>query len=155
MKVEQSNFIIVLLNSLVEIFLRDYFSFVTKCLIAVLVSLIEYIVMKRIVGNFYEKEYIIDGQHNEIKVKWKYLLKDHDEFYIQIKKIDLLPGDVLFLKSNDIVPCDCLILEGEYIANKTNSIGNLDIFIKISFENNNEQFNYKLNNICIFFMEWK
>ena len=150
-KVEIPNFIIILLNSIVEIFLRDYFSFATKFLIVIIVSFIEYTVIKRIAGKFDNKEYTIDGQQNEIKVKRKYLIKNENDFYIQIKNIDLLPGDILFLKSNDIVPCDCLILEGECIVNESNLTGNLDIFKKISLKNNNEKFNYKINNICILF----
>ena len=44
-----------------------------------------------------------------------------------------------------MVPCDCLILEGECIVNQNHSNGSLDLIKKISIINNNEKFNYKLN----------
>ena len=50
---------------------------------------------------------------------------------------------------NDIVPCDCLIIEGECIVNQSNLNGNLDIFKKISLVENNEKFNYQNNQINI------
>ena len=91
----------------------------------------------------------IDGEET-IKVKRKHLIKDNN-FFVEIKNEDLLPGDIIFLKSNDIVPCDSLILEGDCIVNESNSTGSLDIFRKISLKNNNDKFNYKLNNNCILF----
>ena len=42
-------------------------------------------------------------------------------------------------------------MEGECIVNESNLTGSFDIFKKISIENNNEQFNYKFNNINILF----
>ena len=62
-----------------------------------------------------------------------------------MNNIDLLHGDVIFPKPNYIVRCDCLILEGECMANVNNLMGNLDIFRKFSLENNNTQLNYQLN----------
>ena len=149
-RVELPNFIIILINSVVEIILGDLFSFSIKFIFVIIIMIQEYIIIKKIVGNLIEKEYTLDGEKNKIKVRRKHLIKD-DNFYIEIKNIDLLPGDIIFLKSNDIVPCDCLILEGECIANESNATGNLDIFRKKSLENNNIQFNYKKNNICILF----
>jgi magnesium-transporting ATPase (P-type) len=63
----------------------------------------------------------------------------------------LLPGDIIFLKENDLVPCDCVILEGECIVNESNSTGSLDIFKKISLENNNALFSYEMNKISILY----
>ena len=149
-KVEIPNFIMILLNSMVEIFLRDYISFLSKFIFVILISLEEYIIIKRIAGNLFRKEYTLDGENNMIRVKRKYLLKDNN-IYVNIKNVDLLPGDIIFLKSNDIAPCDCLILDGECIANENNLTGSPDIFKKISIKSNNEKFNYKLNNISILF----
>ena len=148
-KVEIPNFIIVLINSVIEIFFKDYISFYTKILFMIVVLFMDCISMKRLGGNLYQKNYSIDGK-DTVKVKRKHLIKD-DKFYVEIKNVELLPGDIVLLKSNDIVPCDCLILEGECIANQSNSTGSLDIFRKISLKNNNDIFNYKLNNICILF----
>ena len=148
-KVEVPNFIIVIINSMIEIFFKDYISFFTKILFVIIVSFMEYISMKRLGGNFEQNNYSIDGKET-VKVKRKHLIKE-DNFYTEIKNIELLPGDIVLLKSNDIVPCDCLLLEGECIANQSNSTGSLDIFRKTSLKNNNDIFNYKLNNICILF----
>ena len=63
----------------------------------------------------------------------------------------MLPGDIIFLKENDLVPCDCIILEGECIVNESNSTGSLDIFKKTSLENNNELFSYEMNKISILY----
>ena len=51
-----------------------------------------------------------------IKVKKKYLIKDGNIFYIEIKNKDLLTGDILYFKSNDFVPCDFIIIEGNCLA---------------------------------------
>ena len=148
-KVEVPNFIIVLINSVIEIVFKDYISFYTKILFVIVALFMEYISMKRLGGNLYQKNYTIDGK-DTLKVRRKHLIKD-DNLFAEIKNVELLPGDIVLLKSNDIVPCDCLILEGECIANQSNSTGSLDIFRKIPLKNNNDMFNYKLNNICILF----
>ena len=148
LRVELPNFIIILINSLVEIILGDYISFAIKFGVVILVMINEYFILKKIIGNLFEKDYTLDGETTKIKVKRKHLMKD-DNFYIEIKNADLVPGDIIFLKSNDIVPCDCLILEGECIANESNATGNLDIFRKKSLDNKNIEFNYKKTNISI------
>ena len=148
--VDIPNNIIIIINSIIEIFLGDYISFLIKLFVVIVLLFIEYNIIKIISTNLRKKDYTLDGEKNKIKVKRKFLMKDNN-FYIEIKNADLLPGDILFLKSNDIVPCDCLILEGECIANESNATGNLDIFRKKAINNNNEQFNYKLNNINILF----
>jgi magnesium-transporting ATPase (P-type) len=63
--------------------------------------------------------------------------------------VDLLPGDIIFLKTNDSVPCDCLIIEGECMVNESSITGSLDIYKKVSLQNNNELFNYKHNKVSI------
>ncbi len=148
-RIEIPNCILVIMNGIIELILKDYYSFSIKIAIVLLFFFYEFIIYKRLTKNLCEEDYTIDGEQN-LKVKRNYLINNND-FYVEIKNKDLLPGDILFLKSNDIVPCDCLIMEGECIANESNSTGSLDIFKKISIENNNEQFSYKLNNINILF----
>ena len=148
-KVEVPNYIIIIINSIIEIILNDYISFYTKFIIIFVAVFIEYILVKKMTGKLFENKYTIDGEET-IKVKRKHLIKDNN-FFVEIKNEDLLPGDIIFLKSNDIVPCDSLILEGDCIVNESNSTGSLDIFRKISLKNNNDKFNYKLNNNCILF----
>jgi magnesium-transporting ATPase (P-type) len=148
-RVEIPNFVLVAINGFVELFLQDYFSFSIKILFIILLFFLEIVIFRKLTNNLCENDYTIDGEQN-LRVKRNYLM-NNDGLYVEIKNKDLLPGDILFLKSDDIVPCDCLIMEGECIANESNSTGSLDIFKKISIENNNEQFSYKYNNINILF----
>ena len=78
-------------------------------------------------------------------------MANESDFYCEIKNCDLLPGDIIYLKSNDLIPCDWLILEGECIVNQYSLKGSLDIFKKKSLENNNERFNYKIRKVNILY----
>ena len=143
-KVEFPGYIIIFIIGLGELFLKDYISFIIKIVIIILIILKEYIYIKKIAYNIYKKENTLDGE-KKIKVKRKYLNNDKTNFYFEIDNKDLLPGDILYLKINDIVPCDCLIIEGKCIVNQSNSTGNLNILKKESLINNNEEFNYQTN----------
>ena len=144
MKVQSPTLIIIICIGIGEIILKDFNSFIFKSIFIFLIIFNEFLYAKYTVYNIYKKENTLDGE-NKIKVKRKYLYKNKNELYIEINNKDLLPGDILFLKKNDMVPCDCLILEGECIVNQNHSNGSLDLIKKISIINNNEIFNYKLN----------
>jgi magnesium-transporting ATPase (P-type) len=141
----------VIIIGLIELFLKDYVSILSKYAIVTFILSLEYQIMKRVVYNNYSKEYTLDGEKYKLKVKRKHKLIHDSNFYYEIKNCDLLPGDIIFLKENDLVPCDCLILEGECIVNESNSTGSLDIFKKTSLENNNELFSYEMNKISILY----
>ena len=147
--VELPSYIIIFIAGIVELILKDYFSFISKIFFIIFIFAHEYAFHKIIYNNIIKRDKIIPDKENRIKVKRKYLIKDKDKFYIEIKNEDLLPGDILFFKSNDIVPCDCLIIEGECIVNQDNSTDNLDIFKKTFIMGNKEQFNYQRNQINI------
>jgi cation-transporting ATPase 13A3/4/5 len=151
LRIELPYLIVVSLIGLIELCLKDYFSIISKYVIIALILNLEYQITKRVVYNSYTKEYTLDGEKYKLKVKRKHKLIKDSNFYYEIKNCDLLPGDIIFLKENDLVPCDCLILEGECIVNESNSTGSLDIFKKTSLENNNEQFNYEMNKINILY----
>ena len=129
----------------------DFTILVGKIGIVVGFILIQLINIKVTIINKYKKELTLDGNETKIKVKRNYLLKDTDDFYKEIKPEELLPGDILFLKANDFVPCDCIIMEGECIASESNLTGRLDIYKKTSLVDNNEYFSYKLCNINILY----
>ena len=148
-KVELPSLIMVLIIGAFELYLKDYFSFAFKYVIVLVIFLSEYLIIKNITSNINNKDNSIDGEINDIKVRRKYLLNDDNKFYVKIKNEDLLPGDIIFLKADDIVPCDCLIIEGECIVNGSNSTGSLETFKKISLENNNRKFNYEYNKVSI------
>ena len=143
-KIQTPTFIIIFLSGIGELIIKDLFSFFSKLIFIILILLNEIIYSKIIAYNIYKNENTLDGE-SKLKVKRKHLYKDKGNFYIEINNKDLLPGDILYLKINDIVPCDCLIIEGECIVNQNNLNGNLDTLKKTSIINNNEQFNYLLN----------
>ena len=149
--IEVPCFIIILIIGVIEFFLDDFVSFFAKLTIVFLVVTIEFIVAKLYVYDLYEREFTLDGEKNMIKVKRKHKLENNTNFYQEIKNCDILPGDIIYLKSNDYVPCDCLILEGDCIVNESNLTGNLNIYKKCSLENNNELFNYEYNRINILY----
>ena len=150
-RIELPNFIIIIIIGVIELLLKDIISFSIKAISVILLFLLQYLVSKKIKKNLDIKDLTLDGEKNKLKVRRKYLLKDKNDLFIKIKNIDLLPGDIIFLKSNDIVPCDCLIIEGECIVNETNLTGSFNIFRKTSLDSNNELFNYKYNNNNILF----
>ena len=150
-RIELPNFIIIIIIGFVELLLKDIISFIIKIFSVSLLLLLQKLTSKKLKRNLDTEDLTLDGEKNKLKVRRKYLLKEKNDLFIEIKNIDLLPGDIIFLKSNDIVPCDCLMIEGECIVNETNLTGSLNIFRKTSLDSNNEQFNYKYNNNNILF----
>ena len=150
-KSEIPSFIIVLLIGVLElVLLKNYLSIFVKCGVILIILFIQFSIIKKTIINKYRKEYTLDGEDIKIKVKRKYLLKNN-ELYAEINNYELLPGDIVFLKENDFVPCDCLIIEGECIANQSKLTGNPYAFRKTPIENNNEKFSYKYNKINILY----
>ena len=94
----------------------------------------------------YSDDNSLDGTKNlrKYKVIRKNMEQTSSKYsYIHIKEI--LPGDVLLLKEGDFFPCDGVILEGECILAVNHLLGNTDLILKSSLENNNNYFNY-INN---------
>ena len=145
LNIELPNIILVIVVGIVELFLNDYISFIAKMIIIVILLGAEFINLKVSIYNSYKSEYTLDGENKKIRAKRSHKFDEKSEIFCEIDNCDLLPGDIIFLKSNDIVPCDCLILEGECMANSNNLLGNLNIFRKVSLENKNVPFSYKIN----------
>ena len=151
-KVEVPSFNLVIIIGLIEfIIFKDYISLFIKSFVIVIIFIIHFINLKITVLDRYKKEYTLDGETSKLKVNRRYLLKENNKFYAEINNEDLLPGDIIYLKCNDYVPCDCILIEGECIVNESDLNGSLNIFKKKSLENDNTQFNYKINNINILF----
>ena len=132
----------------------DYSILIGKIGIVIGFIAIQLINIKVTIINKYKKELTLDGNETKIRVKRNYLLKDleeSDEFFKEIEPEEILPGDIIFLKANDFVPCDCLIMEGECIASESNLTGKLDIHKKTFLKDNNDIFNYKNANINILY----
>ena len=144
-------FIFILITKAFDLATLDYYSFFVSIFIIILMILLEYCIMKKIVYDIYKKEYTLDGEGYKLRVKRKHKFDNNSNFYYEINNCELLPGDIIYLKANDYVPCDCLILEGECIVNESKLTGKLDIYKKSNLENSNEQFNYNSNKINILY----
>jgi cation-transporting ATPase 13A3/4/5 len=144
-------FIFILITKAFDLVTLDYYSFFGSIFVIIIMILLEYCIMKKIVYDIYKKEYTLDGEGYKLKVKRKHKFDNNSNFYYEINNCDLLPGDIIYLKANDYVPCDCLILEGECIVNESKLTGKLDIYKKSNLENSNEQFNYNSNKINILY----
>ena len=150
-RIEAIYLILILIIESINIVFKDIFSFFIFLGIILVLFLLEYIITKQVIYDQYEKEYTLDGEKNKLRVKRKNKYMNSTDLFFEIKNCDLLPGDIIYLKSKDLVPCDCLILEGDCIVNESHLTGSLDILKKTSLENNNELFNYQLNKINILY----
>ena len=147
-KVEAPSYISIFLIGIAELILKDYVSFIIKIVFILFIFFIHFLFARSISYKIHKNENTLDGK-NKIRVKRRYLIDEQNNFYKEINNLDLLPGDIIYLKMNDIVPCDCLIIEGECLVNQSNLNGDLGIFKKIALIDNNEQFNYNKNKINI------
>ena len=152
LKSQIPTYIIILLIEFIEYtLLNNYVNFIFKCIIIGILLGGQIYFIKKIIINKYNNELSLDGNQKKLKVKRKYLLKEENQLFSIINNIDLLPGDIVYLKENDFVPCDGLIIEGECFINQSDLIGNLNISKKISLKRNNKYFNYKYSNNCILY----
>ena len=90
------------------------------------------------------KDHSLEGI-NEYKVKRKFMKEQKINNYNLIKNIDLVPGDILLLNEGEIIPCDCLILDGECILDESKILGKIDKAIRYGLEANNSFFDYEKN----------
>ena len=97
-----------------------------------------------------DDESTLDGEKKQIKVRRKYMA-DKNKEYCYINNIDLLPGDLIYLKKGEYLPCDGIILEGECIINLSSVNGKICEVKKKALENNIYQFNYKSNKNSILY----
>lgn len=91
---EIPNFILAILNGIVELCLKEYFSFSIKIVIVSIFFFLGFFTYRWLINNLCEKDFTIDGEQN-IKVKRKNLIYKND-FFVRIKNKNLLPGDILF-----------------------------------------------------------
>ena len=143
--------IILLIEFIEFICIFNYTNLIFKTSILSILIIGQIMSIKANIINKYKDEFTLDGNKRKIKVKRNYLIKEKDETYGIIDNIDLLPGDIIYLKPKDSVPCDCLIIDGECIVSQSDLTGNLDISKKIQIKNDNNQFNYKYANINILY----
>ena len=119
---------------------------VTYCIIILVFIIIifvkQYFYIKKLSFN---NEITLESEKSLIKVKRKNNANNSTNNYININFIDLLPGDVIYLKEGEIAPCDGIILEGECFVDISSVNGIVAEIRKKSLDNNNIKFNYEKN----------
>ena len=71
--------------------------------------------------------------------------KEEDYQYVKINNNELLPGDIIYLKMGDFVPCDGIILDGDCVVNEVELKENLKYTYKTYLKYSNDVFIYKNN----------
>ena len=143
---------IVIIIGLIEyISVKNYSIMLLKIALAIVIIVLQLIIIKISFINKYSNEFSLDGNNKKIRVKRNYLLKNENQLYYNLDNIELLPGDIILLKHNDYVPCDCIIVNGECLVSESDLTGNLSVYKKVALKNNSEYFNYKYSNINILY----
>ena len=146
-KVELVIFIINIIALFLEGFTGDRIYFLITFISIILIFIYQLILLKRL---SLDDESTLDGEKKQIKVRRKYMTEKNME-YCYINNIDLLPGDLIYLKKGEYLPCDGIILEGECIINLSSVNGKICEVKKKALENNSYQFNYKSNKYSILY----
>ena len=142
------NALIIIIELVQFIFLKNYLNLFFKFIIITFLIVAQIIIIKIKIINKYKNEFTLDG-NEKVRVKRKYLFKEDEQVFSLLDNIDLLPGDIIYFKQNDLVPCDCILIGGECIVNQSDLTGKIDTYKKFALKSNNKYFNYKnsYNNI--------
>ncbi|CAK59464.1 unnamed protein product (macronuclear) [Paramecium tetraurelia] len=74
-----------------------------------------------------------------------------NQIYQKVPSSWLLPGDLLVLKENQVLNCDCAIIEGDVLVNEATLTGEDIPIPKCAFQNQNVEFSFeKMNQNCLF-----
>ena len=66
-----------------------------------------------------------------------------------IRSPQLVPGDIMLVKTGMKMPCDCVLLEGEILLNEASMTGESDPITKFPLETSEELFSYSKQNRSI------
>ena len=152
LKTQIPSLAIVIIIAFIEfIVLKNYLVIFLKVALTIAILVIQLIIDRVNFINKYNNEFSLDGKDNKVRVKRNYLLTNDNQLYHNLNITELLPGDVILLKNNDYVPCDCIVVNGECLVSESELTGSLNIYKKIALKNNSEYFNYKFSNINILY----
>ena len=152
LKSQIPSLVIPIIIGLIEIaYLKNYTAMIIKIFVAIAIIIIQLVIIKLTIINKYNNEFTLDGKKHHVKVKRKYLLNKENQLYYNLNPDELLPGDIILLKTNEYVPCDCIIFNGECLVSESDLTGSLNIYKKIALKNNSYKFNYKYSNINILY----
>lgn len=76
-------------------------------------------------------------------IEYFYNIKNLAQKPSTIKSLFLVPGDIIYLDSRNIVPCDCLVLDGHCSVLESYLTGESNNILKESLGNDNLQFSYE------------
>ena len=111
--------------------LKNYLTIFIKIALAIAILVIQLIIDRINFINKYKNEFTLDGKDKKVRVKRDYLLKNDYQLYDKINIIELLPGDIILLKNDDYIPCDCIVIRGECLVSDSDLTGSLNIYKKI------------------------
>ena len=152
LKTQIPSLAIIIIIALIEfIALKNYLTIFIKIALAIAILVIQLIIDRINFINKYKNEFTLDGKDKKVRVKRDYLLKNDYQLYDKINIIELLPGDIILLKNDDYIPCDCIVIRGECLVSDSDLTGSLNIYKKIALKNNSEYFKYKNSNINILY----
>ena len=111
--------IVIIIGFIEYICLKNYLIMLIKIFFTLVIISIQLIIIKVSFLNKYTNDFTLDGINNKVRVKRKYLLKKENQLYHNLNIDELLPGDIILLKEDEYVPCDCLIMNGECFVNES------------------------------------
>ena len=152
-RVDKYNFLMSLCSGLLLIITKEYIFGIG---LIIMLSLLIAVTVTHKFTKFYNAiptNYTIlnNSDNAKYKVKRIYLNKDYE----LINCSEILPGDVLYLEEEEVVPCDAIILSGDCILDESYTLGKIGNLRKIAIENNSNIFNYQENKINIIFQGTK
>ena len=78
---------------------------------------------------------VVKRRRREVKNEENNLINNRNVRFQTISSHQLVPGDVIILNELDVVPCDCILLRGEALANEKYSTGENYLIRKEEIEN--------------------
>ena len=88
-----------------------------------------------------------NSQNNIIEKEMK---EEEDNYqYSLINNSELLPGDIIYLKKGEFVPCDGIILDGDCVVNEIEINEKIEYTYKTYLKYTNDKFDYKSNKSSI------
>ena len=121
---------------------KYYFSYVVMVLSIILLFITtyqKYLNKKKVVDFSLNKQEKIIVYESSIK-KAKY-----------VENENLVPGQVIILKEEDVLPCDCLLLDGFCSCIESSLTGESSSILKYKLPKNNAKFKYAENQKCFLF----
>ena len=149
--VEIPTLILVIVSALIWLSFKLYLLGFFECLVTITIVIIKVIYKRKKFNNqlklILNSEEDIDDAYltKKVRIIRKYMVNTSVMKYCYKEQVKIYPGDVLIIKQEDTIPCDCLILEGECIISESKLNGKTSFIRKINIDNSIVGFSYKEN----------